>query len=118
MRTRPLTACWNTLSAEHPWNVLSVLQLCCAGGIGILKYPLAEIPVAPPATCMLACRDAVLLAAASDTALATWAAAVPTFVPSLVHPAYQVLLLASRLLVGGLFALCASIACSPGPSWR
>lgn len=32
----------------------------------------------------------MLLAAASDATLATWAAAVPTFVPALIHPAFQV----------------------------
>ncbi len=32
----------------------------------------------------------MLLAAASDATLVTWAAAVPTFVPALIHPAFQV----------------------------
>lgn len=36
------------------------------------------------------CRVAVLLAAASDAALAAWAAAVPSFVPALLHPCFQV----------------------------
>jgi hypothetical protein len=60
------------------------------------------------------CRVAVLLAAASNASLAAWAAAVPAFVPALVHPCFQV---SSHLL--GKFATaipCAASMCHM-PAW-